>query len=49
MNLENKEEVSINDSMKLHLAMATVIEAKHNAKAKRPAYILKVDFYMNLF
>ena len=44
MNIENKEEVSINDFTKLNLALGTVLEAEHNTKANKPAYILKIDF-----
>ena len=44
MNLASKEEVSINDFMKLNLALGTVLEVEHNTKAKKPAYILKIDF-----
>jgi tRNA-binding protein len=44
MNLVNKEEVSINDFTKLNLALGTVLEAEYNTKAKKPAYILKIDF-----
>ena len=48
MNIENKEEVSINDFTKLNLALGTVLEAEHNTKANKPAYILKIDFGKNI-
>ena len=48
MNIENKEEVSINDFTKLNLALGTVLEAEQNTKANKPAYILKIDFGKNI-
>ena len=48
MNIENQEEVSINDFTKLNLALGTVLEAEHNTKANKPAYILKIDFGKNI-
>ena len=44
MELSNKEQVSINDFTKLNIVLGTILEASQNTKAKKPAYILKIDF-----
>jgi tRNA-binding protein len=40
----NKEEVSISDFTKLNIVLGTILDARPNVKAKKPAYILKIDF-----
>ncbi len=40
----NKDKISINDFTKLNLVLGTILEASYNLKAKKPAYILKIDF-----
>ena len=40
----NKDQISINDFTKLNLVLGTILEASQNVKAKKPAYILKIDF-----
>ena len=44
MDVLKKEQVSINDFTKLSLVLGTILEASQNTKAKKPAYILKIDF-----
>ena len=44
MDKINKEQISINDFTKLNLVLGTILEAYQNVKAKKPAYILKIDF-----
>ena len=44
MDVLKKEQVSINDFTKLNLVLGTILEASQNKKAKKPAYILKIDF-----
>jgi tRNA-binding protein len=44
MDKINKEQISINDFTKLNLVLGTILEASQNVKAKKPAYILKIDF-----
>jgi len=39
-----KKPISIADFTKLDLAIGTVISARLNQKARKPAYILEVDF-----
>ena len=41
---KNKDSVSIHDFTKLIVATGTIVEAFENTKAKKPAYILKIDF-----
>ena len=48
MLLSNNEEISINDFSKLNLVLGTILEASKNVKAKKPAYILKIDFGKNV-
>ena len=48
MLLSNNEEISINDFSKLNLVLGTILEASKNVKAKKPAYILKIDFGTNV-
>ncbi|SVC64539.1 uncharacterized protein METZ01_LOCUS317393 [marine metagenome] len=40
----NKPIVEYNDFEKLEILTGTILEATENAKAKKPAYILKIDF-----
>ena len=44
MDSSNKEQISINDFTKLNIILGTILEASLNTKAKKPAYILKIDF-----
>ena len=44
MKQMNKDQISINDFTKLNLVLGTILEASQNLKAKKPAYILKIDF-----
>ena len=44
MDKINKDLISINDFTKLNLVLGTILEASQNLKAKKPAYILKIDF-----
>ena len=44
MDLSKKEKISIDDFTKLNLVLGTILEASHNKKAKKPAYVLKIDF-----
>ena len=44
MDKMNKDQISINDFTKLNLVLGTILEASQNVKAKKPAYILKIDF-----
>ena len=44
MIIENKDDVSINDFIKLNISTGTIIEVSENKKAKKPAYILKINF-----
>ena len=40
----NKDQISINDFTKLNHVLGTILEVSENVKAKKPAYILKIDF-----
>ena len=40
----NKPIVEYNDFEKLEIMTGTILEATENVKAKKPAYILKIDF-----
>ena len=40
----NKDQISINDFTKLNLVLGTILEVSKNVIAKKPAYILKIDF-----
>jgi len=40
----NKPIVEYNDFEKLEILTGTILEATENVKAKKPAYILKIDF-----
>ena len=44
MDKINKDQISINDFTKLNLVLGTILEASQNEKAKKPAYILEIDF-----
>ena len=44
MDLTGIEEISISDFAKLNLMLGSILEASENVKAKKPAYILKIDF-----
>ncbi len=48
MDLLKKEQISISDFTKLDLVLGTILEASKNIKAKKPAYILKIDFGKNV-
>ena len=48
MNSKNDDNISIQDFKKLNIAVGTIIEAFQNTKAKKPAYILKIDFGQNI-
>ena len=41
---KNDENISIQDFTKLNVALGTILEVSLNTKAKKPAYILKIDF-----
>ena len=38
------DNASIQDFTRLDIALGTILDASHNTKAKKPAYILKIDF-----
>ena len=44
MDKLKKDQISINDFTKLNLVLGTILEASQNVNAKKPAYILKIDF-----
>ena len=44
----NKEKISYSDFEKIKMATGTIIDAKINYKAYKPAYILKIDFGPNI-
>jgi len=48
MIAKNEDNVSIQDFTKLVVAIGTILEASQNIKAKKPAYILKIDFGQNI-
>jgi tRNA-binding protein len=48
MIAKNEDNVSIQDFTKLDVAVGTILEASQNIKAKKPAYILKIDFGQNI-
>ncbi|MDC0530726.1 tRNA-binding protein [Alphaproteobacteria bacterium] len=48
MIAKNEDNVSIQDFTKLDVAIGTILEASQNIKAKKPAYILKIDFGQNI-
>jgi len=48
MKIVKKQEISIHDFTKLDIALGTILEAEHNIKAKKTAYILKIDFGENI-
>jgi tRNA-binding protein len=48
MIAKNEDNVSIQDFTKLDFAIGTILEASQNIKAKKPAYILKIDFGQNI-
>ena len=41
---KNNDNASIQDFTKLNIVLGTILEAFQNEKAKKPAYILKIDF-----
>ena len=43
-----KKNAKIQDFTKLDVAIGTILEASQNIKAKKPAYILKIDFGQNI-
>ena len=48
MIAKNEDNISIQDFTKLDVAIGTILEASQNIKAKKPAYILKIDFGQNI-
>jgi tRNA-binding protein len=40
----SKSEISFEDFSKVHIHAGTVIEAGSNSKARKPAYVMKIDF-----
>ena len=40
----NKPIIEYNDFEKLEILTGTVVEVKENTKARKPAYVLKIDF-----
>lgn len=44
---KNNDNASIQDFIKLNIVLGTILEAFQNEKAKKPAYILKIDFGKN--
>lgn len=44
MHFLKEEKISISDFAKLNLVLGTILEASKNIKAKKPAYLLKIDF-----
>ena len=48
MKIVKKQEISIHDFTKLDIALGTILEAENNTKAKKPAYVLKIDFGKNI-
>ena len=48
MIAKNEDNVSIQDFTKLDVAIGTILEVSQNIKAKKPAYILKIDFGQNI-
>ena len=48
MITKNEDNVSIQDFTKLNIALGTILDAFQNTKAKKPAYILKIDFGKNI-
>tara|TARA_B110000091_G_C13789405_1_gene464927 strand:+ start:291 stop:638 length:348 start_codon:yes stop_codon:yes gene_type:complete len=44
MNINKKEDISIQDFTKLDIVLGTILKASKNQKAKLPAYILTIDF-----
>jgi len=44
MNINKKEDISIQDFTKLDIVLGTILKASKNQKAKLPAYILNIDF-----
>ena len=45
---KHDDNISIQDFTKLKVATGTIIDAFENIKAKKPAYILKIDFGQNI-
>ena len=48
MDKVHEDQISINDFTKLNLVLGTILESSQNVKAKKPAYILKIDFGTNV-
>jgi tRNA-binding protein len=44
MIIKNDENISIQDFTKLNISLGTILEVSLNTKAKKHAYILKIDF-----
>ena len=45
---KHDDNISIQDFTKLKVATGTIIDVFENIKAKKPAYILKIDFGQNI-
>ena len=41
---KNNDNASLKDFAKLNIVLGTILEVCQNTKAKKPAYILKIDF-----
>ena len=48
MITKNEDNISIQDFTKLNIALGTILDAFENTTAKKPAYILKIDFGKNI-
>lgn len=38
------QQITFSDFLKLHIVVGTILSAELNPKAKKPAYLLKIDF-----
>ena len=45
---KNEDNISIQDFTKLNIALGTILEVTQNMKARKSAYILKIDFGQNI-
>ena len=48
MITKNEDNISIQDFIKLNIALGTILEVTQNMKARKSAYILKIDFGQNI-
>jgi tRNA-binding protein len=39
-----KDEITYNDYEKVQICVGTILEAKPNEKARKPSYVMKIDF-----